>query len=1425
MSDINLTADFSEAIDEIIKVQNLSKSAADALKQWTQATVAFNNVSIMGVETLKKTDLVIKSLISDTQELTAKLHDEGAGWELVSSSVKEVNSAKAKLAQVSRELAQVNREASQAAKQFAAEDNIRSQQRLRQAQAESQANRRDFQKQVASQSYTAIKQQASGLNLSSEAQSQVVVLSQKIAQLGTQAGLSTAELLKMFNTVKSGDFSSIEGKYSKVVAALQQYNKAIEPKQVKQEPFPTPNLDKISSYANILTRIQSTLTNLALYRGFNILTNSLSDSVGASRELQVEISLIRTLTQDSQQSAQQYGDAIKRVSNESGFAAKEIAELFYDIASNQVAAGSAIEDVARKAAELARVVKSTPKEAGNLLASVVNTYGAEAGSLDEVSAKLFKTIDLGRVTAGELQNSFGRVENTGKELGVTFNELLASMSSLTITGLKTDESMTLLFNVMKALRNPTKEMSNALLDIGYASGPTAVKTEGLLNILKKLTDAGKQGKLDLANLFPDAREQRFIAAFTNDTKVFEENLKKIKSSSGTTFANAKDIRSESDADKLNRGLQVFKNAAIGTFGNQITSLISSFVDLTSKSEDLEKRATKLFQQVGVGVVTFGAFKAIMTALGALSELQAARALRLAAATDVATTAQLRNNAASRGGFGGLVGSSPVLAGVGLFATLATGYLAYKATVTDGNEELGRSFHDLYERVRQESLSKDIEKSTTEATKLKETLKEASQSLASTLGKGITQNQKSIDEIQGRLKEGADALKSSFAGVASITSDSLRDTEGALNRIRSEKERIIKQQGTHQDAASNAVFGTLGKFANPYQQLELISSQYNQVENKIQSLIKKGTVEDIQEAEKLQDQKLKLVTEFYEKSADLDHQNFQKELQYKAQTGQLSGAPGEQTFTYNPTKQIEATNRVLADREALETRVLVLLEKQRVLEETKLAKQKELQKAQQLAITEYEKFNVLDDKGEVKGQYKDKFGKFDSNKAKADFDKVSKDLVQTITPLGVGPQDVFTRLGIGKQIAEDRNNRTQLLERVKVQKDLEKTQNDVYENEKKGAVLIDKSSASLKNYNAEALKELDNLKAIAEGLKKIAASAPDAIHDQSLIGGLTGTDKGSDARRFGIRKNDELDQAIGGNYTAKGLREIKPVYKQIEILVDETLKEIADAKANLKEVKNGKVVDPEAVRNAEGRLNDLFEKLGATIRQQLRTETGVRPPEGFRDQDPNRLRIPGFPETLGNLKDTFNSSSKGFSEKGGPLYTSGLELSRQAEAVQQVQRAADDAARSMNSLSNSVVALRVLIDKVASASVVPTTRTPQDIFVPPPSFTPQDQGDKGIQRFYGGLIDYKAYGGPVGQDRNMAWLADGESVLNQRATQRFYSRIMQMNNMSRIPQYFNGGGVVTNMGGVKFHIDGAQNPKATAREVHNMLKRAKRAGTI
>lgn len=526
-----------------------------------------------------------------------------------------------------------------------------------------------------------------------------------------------------------------------------------------------------------------------LYSGFSRITQGLQDSVTEASDYEKQIALIQTISQDSNVSFNQWASGIRKVSDELGNPIADTAQATYDLLSNQVTKGAESFAFLNTSLQFARTTGATATDSINLFSSAINSFGLNAGDADKLARTFFTTIDLGRVTASELANSFGRTATLASSLGVSLEETQAGISTLTRQGIKANEAYTLLNNVFVKLIKPTDELQGFLNKLGFASGQDAIAALGFQGVLKKLSDEFA-GNTDKAfKFFDEIRGGRGILNLTGKgLQEFQSDFAKIVNS-GDTYDIAKKLVSDNAGQKFTQELNKIKNFFINDFGKGV---LENIVEITDKFGGLSNIVEKLTKTVGViaGVLaaTFIASK-IAAAVGSLAitfEAAATGAGILSTTLLSFATASLPVLALT----GGLIGI-----GVALTAALAStvlfrdGYLKAAADIKTNNDKL---YTDL--TARQNEYNGTILSS------IQADLKSAEQFqlqyLASIRAKAFA-NAISIKDANKALVDG---LTDGFAKLKSISGDSLKDLESNLknttNHIKDAREALTQ---SHEDA--------------------------------------------------------------------------------------------------------------------------------------------------------------------------------------------------------------------------------------------------------------------------------------------------------------------------------------------------------------------------------------------------------------------------------------------------------------------------------------------------------------------------------------------------------------------------------------------------------------------------------------------------
>lgn len=265
-----------------------------------------------------------------------------------------------------------------------------------------------------------------------------------------------------------------------------------------------------------------------LYRAMATITSQIEQSVQSAIELKIALAEVMTID-TGKSSLLAWEQAVRRLSDFFGTDLADQIESAYEALSNQVVQttdefiqfGEAIN-------KFAIVTKSSTADSINLLSSVINAMGYTLAETDYIAATLFRTIDLGRVRANELANTFGNVLVPGRQLGVTLEEIEAAISLMTIRGVKYTEAATFMRNIFHKLIRPSEDMKRLFAEIGVASGEAAIQTYGFTQFLRILEEKTRGTSDELGELFQRIRPVQGLLMFnTSGMKEYENNLKEI----------------------------------------------------------------------------------------------------------------------------------------------------------------------------------------------------------------------------------------------------------------------------------------------------------------------------------------------------------------------------------------------------------------------------------------------------------------------------------------------------------------------------------------------------------------------------------------------------------------------------------------------------------------------------------------------------------------------------------------------------------------------------------------------------------------------------------------------------------------------------------------------------------------------------------
>ena len=170
-------------------------------------------------------------------------------------------------------------------------------------------------------------------------------------------------------------------------------------------------------------------------------------SVKGFADFEFSMKKIRTISNDS---VDTISTNIRKMAYDTGISSEELAGSLYDLVQT-------IQDVPEKYEMLDTVSKlsvagfANSADAVNLLTSTILSYKYQLKDAELLSSKFLVAQTRGNTTITQLANSLGTVMPIAKMANVEFDQLLASISTMTLGGVKTDEATTFLRAMLNEL--------------------------------------------------------------------------------------------------------------------------------------------------------------------------------------------------------------------------------------------------------------------------------------------------------------------------------------------------------------------------------------------------------------------------------------------------------------------------------------------------------------------------------------------------------------------------------------------------------------------------------------------------------------------------------------------------------------------------------------------------------------------------------------------------------------------------------------------------------------------------------------------------------------------------------------------------------------------------------------------------------------
>jgi len=169
------------------------------------------------------------------------------------------------------------------------------------------------------------------------------------------------------------------------------------------------------------------------------------------------------------------------------------------------------------------------------LTSIMNAFGIEADGVVGISDALFVAMKAGKTTVGELSASVGKVSAIASEAGLSFEEMLATVSTLTTAGINTAEAVTGLKAALTNILKPSKDASEVAAELGIEFNLAGLESKGFQGFLAELIEKTDGSKEALIKLFGSTEALNTVFALTGSgAETFAEIMEDMGNKAGET---------------------------------------------------------------------------------------------------------------------------------------------------------------------------------------------------------------------------------------------------------------------------------------------------------------------------------------------------------------------------------------------------------------------------------------------------------------------------------------------------------------------------------------------------------------------------------------------------------------------------------------------------------------------------------------------------------------------------------------------------------------------------------------------------------------------------------------------------------------------------------------------------------------------------
>lgn len=342
------------------------------------------------------------------------------------------------------------------------------------------------------------------------------------------------------------------------------------------------------------------------HQAISALTYQFYSGVRAASDYEIKLAEIQTVSKGYSASLQAVGADVRRLSEAYGEQLEIVSKGVYEQLSNQIGDAAEVTSFMTDAMDFGAAAVTNTGDSVDLLSSTLNSFNLSMYASSNIAGKLFKTIELGRIRGEEFANTFGRVSVLAAQLGQSLDELLASIATLTLSGLRYNEAFTLISNLQLKMINPTEKLTGRYKELGLASGEAGVAAYGFQGLIAKIGEDTNGTASELGEFFNRIRAIRGAIGLSNgEASKYAENLRQIQEASRTDLYKAKAFIFETNAKQVQIEMARLRAFFVDDMGRDVLATTRYIFEALGGATNTMKTLTEVVVVSGTAWLLWG----------------------------------------------------------------------------------------------------------------------------------------------------------------------------------------------------------------------------------------------------------------------------------------------------------------------------------------------------------------------------------------------------------------------------------------------------------------------------------------------------------------------------------------------------------------------------------------------------------------------------------------------------------------------------------------------------------------------------------------------------------------------------------------------------------------------------------------------------